>query len=251
MGVSLLWLAPTLACGSFAPRPTPTTTPVTPVAAFPVTSDGAEAATKPVEQVTPIIIAPTATPENPAVALPTATPTPSPQGGTALTLGQPARVTAPAGLNLRNNPSSSGALLIQLGTGVLVTIVEGPVSAENFRWWKIDDGQGHVGWAADGDNETEWLSPKTGAVQPVNRAPRIGERVLVTMPVGQQLSIRTQPGRDAPLLTRVNPGEQFTISDGPLDANGFKWYRIRSDNGQIEGWAAEGDGATRWLSPLE
>ena len=38
---------------------------------------------------------------------------------------------------------------------------------------------------------------------------------------------------------------------GPQPAGGFTWYQIRSDNGSILGWAADGDDTSRWLSPLE
>lgn len=251
LALSLLWLLPALACGSFAPRPAPTPTASTADTFFPTTTATAgpgepEAGTEPILQVTPAPPQPT----NTTAAAPTATFTAIPVPGTALQAGQPARVTAPAGLNMRTDPTASASLLLQLGTGQRVTVVEGPVSAENFTWWRVDDGQGNVGWVADGDNETEWLSPQLGEAQPVNRAPRLNDRVVVTMP-GGQLSIRALPGSDAPLLVRANNSQQFTVLDGPQSAGGFTWYRIRSDDGQIEGWAADGDGTTRWLSPLE
>ena len=63
--------------------------------------------------------------------------------------------------------------------------------------------------------------------------------------------MRATPGTGGTLITRVNPGQEFTILAGPQAANGLNWYQIRSDNGSIEGWAADGDGTTRWLSPLE
>jgi hypothetical protein len=142
-------------------------------------------------------------------------------------------------------------LIGQFGTGQLVTVLEGPVVADNFTWWRIDDGQGNAGWAADGDGETEWLTPRLGEPQPVNRPPRVGDRVSVTMPAGGQLSVRATPGTDAPLLVRVNSGQQLTVLAGPQSANGLNWYQLRSDDGSVEGWAAEGDGSARWLSPLE
>ncbi len=165
--------------------------------------------------------------------------------------GQQARVTAPAGLNFRDTPATGGQLLGQLGTGQLVNILEGPVEADGFTWWKVDDRQGNVGWGADGDGETEWISPQLGDPQPANRAPNVGERVSVTMGAGGQLTIRSLPGTDAPLVTRVNSGSEFTILAGPQSAGGYTWYQIRSDDGSIEGWAADGEGADRWLSPLE
>ena len=46
-------------------------------------------------------------------------------------------------------------------------------------------------------------------------------------------------------------GQQFTVMGGPQEASGYTWYQIRSDDGAVEGWAADGDGTDRWLSPLE
>lgn len=243
--LSLVWLGPILACGSFQPRPTPTPLPAP---TQPGTNDtGAGAAPIPTD--TPvIIIEPTATP----TPEPTATFTPTPLPGTVLAVGQPARVVAAGGLNMRDLPSSSGTLLLQLGVGQRVNVVEGPVSADALTWWRVDDGQGNVGWVADGDGTDEWLAPVTGnEVVPVNRAPNVGDRVRVTMDADQQLSIRSTPGTSAGVLTRVNSGQEFTVLAGPQSANGFIWYQIRSDDGQIQGWAADGDGTTRWLSPLE
>lgn len=241
----LLWLIPTLACGSFAPRPTPTPSPIPAI----TNNTGTEAPSTSVATPLPQMPTDTPVPEvTEAVTETEPTPAPPPTGGNALAPGQQARVTAPAGLNYRESPSSSAALIGQFGTGQLVTILEGPVSANNFTWWRIDDGSANVGWAADGDGETVWISPQLGDPQPVNRAPRVGDRVVVST---GQLSIRSTPGTNAPLVTRANPGQQFTVLAGPQSVNGLSWYQIRSDNGSTEGWAADGDGTTRWLSPLE
>ena len=64
-------------------------------------------------------------------------------------------------------------------------------------------------------------------------------------------SVRETPGTDARLITRVNPGQEFTVMGGPQQASGYTWFQIRSDSGDIEGWIAEGDNTERWLSPLE
>jgi hypothetical protein len=253
LALSLLWLTPTLACGSFAPRPTPTPTPVLAAPILETPTIDPNSATVETAPPVPVVETPTNTP------IPT--PTPAVQTSTGLAAGQPALVTAPNGLNLRDNASPSGALLIQLTTNQRVTVVEGPVEAEGFTWWKVDDGAGRVGWVAQGDAETVWLTPQSGGAQvsapvssnpqPVNRAPQVGERVLVTMPAGGQLSVRTAPGIQATLVTRVNPGAQFTVLAGPQQANGFVWYQVRSDDGSVEGWAADGDAGVRWLSPLQ
>jgi uncharacterized protein YgiM (DUF1202 family) len=239
----LIWLGPTIACGSFAPRPTPT--PTTPAEV----DTGGEVLTEGTAQE-----AATPTPAAVATDTPTMIPTPTVavtatlQPGTALAPGQPARVVAPAGLNMRDAASASGNLLLQLGAGVRVTVLEGPQQADGFTWWRVDDGQGNVGWVAERDAETEWLSPQLGGVQPSDRAPQVGDRVQVTT---GQLTIRQVPGTNAQIVTRATEGQQFTIQAGPQSANGFTWYQIRSDDGSVEGWAADGDSTTRWLSPLE
>ncbi len=244
LALSLLWLAPTLACGSFAPRPTATPTLPPVVEQPPTAASSGEPEVQAVATQAPAAIA-TATPA------PTATFTPTPIPGTALSAGQQARVTAPSGLNYRDNPSTDGTLMGQLGTGQLVDILEGPVEADGFVWWKMDDRLGNIGWGADGDGETEWLSPQVGEPQPVNRPPAVGDRVVVTMGANGQLTVRTLPGTEAPLLTRVDTRREFTVLAGPQVANGYTWYQIRSDDGSVEGWVADGDGADRWLSPLE
>lgn len=240
---SLIWAGPILACGSFAPRPTTVPTPL------PLTTPApGDTATPLIDlQATPIPLAVGDTP----TAEPTATFTPTPLPGTALAIGQPARVTAPDGLNMRDAAATGGALLLQLSTNQKVTVVEGPVDADNFRWWKVDDGLGNIGWVAESDGATLWLSPQLGAPQPVDRAPRVGDRIQVTMAAGGQLSVRLTPGTDAEIVARANPGDQFTVMAGPQDADGYTWYQIRSDDGASEGWAADGDDTDRWLSPIE
>ena len=126
--ISLLWLLPTLACGSFAPRPTATPANQVGDAAqvqAPATQ-GEDASSLPAA--TPLPLLPTNTPA-PEVT-PTFTPTVIP--GTALVAGQNARISAPGGLNLRDVPSTGGALVIQLGTNQVVSILDGPTDADGF-----------------------------------------------------------------------------------------------------------------------
>jgi hypothetical protein len=245
VALSLIWLMPILACGSFQERPTPTPPPV--VERQPA-ADAPAFAPAPIDTPASVVEpTPTFTPDTPE---PTPTITPTPVPGTTLAVGQPARVVSGGGLNLRETPSTGATLVTRLGTGQRVTVTEGPVSADDYVWWRVDDGQGNVGWAAQGDESGEWLSPQTGQVQAVNRAPRVGDRVRVTMD-GGQLSVRATPGTNAALVTRASSGEEFTVLAGPQSANGFIWYQIRSDDGRFQGWAADGNQTTRWLSPLE
>ena len=155
------------------------------------------------------------------------------------------------GLNIREAPSTAGALVTRLGFGIKLSVLEGPISADNYVWWKVDDGNGNVGWGAEGDGADEWITARVGDPQPVNRSPAIGDRVRVTMDAGAQLTIRVVPGTNAAVASRADNGVEFTVLAGPQAADGYFWFQIRSDDGALEGWAADGSGGDRWLSPLE
>lgn len=257
LALALAWLTPVLACGSFQPREAPTA--ATETLEQPAdnigtqgdlsTNSANDANTGGISESDPLPDAPTSTPEP----LPSPTFTATPPPGTELTPGQPARVVAPNGLNMRQSASSSSQLVVQLGTGQRVDVLSGPATADGYTWWQVTDQQGNSGWVAQGDSETVWLSPSIGEPQPVGRAPEVGDRVRVTMESGLQLTLRALPGTDGPLVTRINPGTEFTVINGPQQADGFSWYQLRSDDGSTLGWAADADsqGEDRWLSPIE
>lgn len=52
-------------------------------------------------------------------------------------------------LNVREDAGRSFALVTQLAPGVVVTIQDGPQTADGFRWWKIQLPDGTEGWAVD------------------------------------------------------------------------------------------------------
>jgi len=61
--------------------------------------------------------------------------------------------------------------------------------------------------------------------------------------------------RDAPGGTQidlVNAGTELTIIEGPACAEGnpFTYWRIRTDDGAIEGWMAEGDAISYFITPI-
>jgi hypothetical protein len=59
---------------------------------------------------------------------------------------------------------------------------------------------------------------------------------------GDALLVRTEPGRDGGIITRLNSGTPVTLIEGPLVLAGETWWRIRTA-GLLEGWViAEADG---------
>ena len=237
LAMALLWVGPILACGSFQPRPTPTReAPVAePAAETPVPDQPAPTAP------------PTTTPSPTETAVPAPTPTVFVRNP--LPIGEAARITIIGGLNVREQPTVRSPALTLLAQDKRIIVLEGPVSSDGYIWWKVDDNQGTVGWVAGGQGQEDWISAEVGDARPVNRSPVIGDRVIVTL--NGELTVRALPGIGSTIVARAVTNSAFTVVAGPQAADGYFWYQIRSDDGQVEGWAADGREDERWLSPLE
>lgn len=183
---------------------------------------------------------PTSLPETP-----TATPFP-----TNLLIGQRARVVARTGLNIRRQPSAQAERSGRLAPWAVVEVVAGPVVAEGYVWWQIDDGYGLAGWVAGGDGEDVWLDGEIGDPRPVDRPVRLGDVVTVSVSPGWVLTIRFEPGKNGIINRRVRAGVLLDVIQGPVIMDGLRWWRLRHANGW-QGWAAEGDRESRWLTPME
>lgn len=151
-GVAILLIL--LSCGLLAPSmrgmltlntltPTATHTPL-PTATWPPSPTATRAPTN-----TPVVATPTP-------AAPTNTPRPAP---TKLEIGVLARVTPPEGLKLkvRDKAGIDGQVLGELEAGAQVKIIDGPGQASGLTWWKVDNGQGLVGWSAEGSGGLTYL----------------------------------------------------------------------------------------------
>jgi SH3-like domain-containing protein len=234
----------TVACGGFQIRVTPAATP-----SPQVNREAAAAATvtRP-----PATAAPTVAATRPATATPSPTPTPA----AGLAPGKTARVTASGGINMREKPGTTAKTVTKLAANAIVTIKDGPMDADGYIWWQVDDGSGNTGWAATGTKDDPWLSPEkgsapaaTGGGKLVNRAVRLGDRVQVTTQEGKMLSIRDGAGTGGAMVARSLPGTQFTVRSGPVRQDGYLWWELEGE--QVKGWAAEGEEGDRWLTPIE
>lgn len=54
-----------------------------------------------------------------------------------------------------------------------------------------------------------------------------------------RLIVRDGPGKQNSEITRIEPGTYFRIIEGPVCANNWSWWSIKTDAG-IKGWVAEG-----------
>jgi hypothetical protein len=60
--------------------------------------------------------------------------------------------------------------------------------------------------------------------------------------------IRRQPGLSSELIGSIQPGETVRILEGPLCADGYAWWFVRSLDG-LEGWTAEGGASVAGEAP--
>lgn len=87
-------------------------------------------------------------------------------------------------------------------------------------------------------------APATGKFQ-------IGTKVRTAV----SLKVRTGPGITNPEVTHVNyrgsipPGIEGQIVDGPRNADGYTWWKVKFITG-VEGWCAEGKGEESWLEKV-
>ena len=106
-------------------------------------------------------ITPTVTPALPTVApLPTATPTPkptpTPSVPTKIEVGGYVKVVGAEAdaLSYRSGPGLNYARLTIVKDGTTLKVLEGPDEADGYTWWRLEDEDGFIGWAAE-----DWLKP--------------------------------------------------------------------------------------------
>jgi hypothetical protein len=72
----------------------------------------------------------------------------------------------------------------------------------------------------------------------------------ILMVVADELRLRAEPGTDGALVGSIKRGTVVQATDGPSEADGFRWYEVVDTTGR-GGWAADGDRSDPWLSPIE
>lgn len=107
-------------------------------------------------------VAPTHAPATPPAArspiFPTATPAPAP---TVMHIGGMAQVSNTEGkvLRARQSPSLKAPAQAAFKEGEQVRVLEGPVTADGYTWWRIE-GSGGAGWSAQQSTDgVIWLQP--------------------------------------------------------------------------------------------
>ena len=79
----------------------------------------------------------------------------------------------------------------------------------------------------------------TEPAPPTEIAP--GVTVVVQGTGGAGLNVRQQPSTYAKILTNAKEGSELLVLEGPTDADGYTWWKVRTADG-TEGW-----GASTWM----
>lgn len=178
-----------------------------------------------------------------AVPGPTAIPTQSNGCYIPLQFAPGAQVVLLGGINVRNLPSLSGALVNYYPTAVTLRIIEGPTCANGYNWWHVA-GNGEPGWVIEGKPGRYFLRPyvdpdTTGCFAPLDTIQAGGQLTTVT---GSRL--HSEPNADSQTLTVLQPGMTLTVLEGPSCYLGLNWWRVRAPfgntNTRVDGWIAEG-----------
>jgi uncharacterized protein YgiM (DUF1202 family) len=142
-------------------------------------------------------------------------------------------------LNLRSGPGLNFDIVDRLEKWTQVTLLEGPFKADGYAWWKVVTDGGVEGWAVERvDNE-----------QTLQLALIAGEEVFISGG-DELLNVRSNAGRSNELLFQLEPNGTVTLLEGPVEADGFDWWKIRTSDGR-EGWVVDRIAGIRILIPMK
>ncbi|MGO0060289.1 SH3 domain-containing protein [Brevibacillus fluminis] len=156
----------------------------------------------------PDVAAPSGTPAAPETSTHPTAPTPPASLGTI-------KVNAPA-VNLRSMPTTDSDLLTTMPLGTVLTVL-----GADGDWYQVQTSDGQSGWVAG------WLVTKPERTVPSTPPAPSSTAKTVTV-LGSDTNIRSGPGTNTAILTRVQTGDKLTLVGSSGD-----WYQIRLANGQL------------------
>ncbi|MBK8139446.1 MAG: PD40 domain-containing protein [Chloroflexi bacterium] len=140
--------------------------------------------------------------------------------------GQAVVFTEDEGLKLRTSTSTGATVIENLPPGTIVTLLEGPLSAGGFVWWRVRAPSGSEGWSVESADGVMTLVPYT-----TSNTPTAGSCVAG---VQSGANLRTGPGTGFDVGGTAQAGIQLTVVSKSLKSNGRTWYQF--ENGL---WARE------------
>ena len=65
---------------------------------------------------------------------------------------------------------------------------------------------------------------------------QVGSRLFITG-AGDNLNVRATP--NGVKVGELHSGDFIQITDGPQEANGSRWWKVKAEKGGLEGWCME------------
>jgi len=125
-------------------------------------------------------------------------------------------------VNLRDDASITAEVLDQLNEGDMVTVLDGPVAADNYNWYQVAAGEGH-------DTQQGWVA---GSLMSGGIA--LNEEAVV---LDGPLNLREEAGAGFEAITALQIGDIVTVLNGPVVADDeFLWFEVES--GEETGFVA-------------
>lgn len=160
-----------------------------------------------------------------------------------------ALVVLDPGVNVRNLPSLSGAIVNYYTQAVVLRVTDGPVCSSGYNWWHVE-GSGNPGWVVEGRPGRYFLSaaiptPDPSAICFTPLPLTVGERARIL--TGTQ--VHTGPGLDPLVATVATRGSVLEVLGGPVCADNLNWWLVRVPFGStsVDGWIAEGYPDNYWI----
>jgi len=130
--------------------------------------------------------------------------------------GDSVRVDTDA-VNLRRTPGTDGSIVRSLGAGIVGTVIDGPSSATNMWWVRVDTDFG-PGWVTEA-----FLAPADEGES--SREFNIDDNIYIDT---DGINIRTTPGLSSSVVTILYRSETGRVVAGPRSADGSVWYQIET-----------------------
>ena len=84
-----------------------------------------------------------------------------------VTAGQNARVLPGQPNNVRTNPATSARRIGQIPAGQTLRVLDGPVCADGYTWWRVSY-RDLTGWTAEGSSSEHWLEQSSSSTASSN-----------------------------------------------------------------------------------
>ena len=145
--------------------------------------------------------------------------------------------------------NSDGQILVQLDlpTGEAYAVIAvGEISGE-VRNWPFDHRCSPI--LRPTANPAEDRSAKSICPNAPDSRLSLGRRARVTYSNGINVRVRSGPGANYDKIASFPEGTKMTVTDGPICADNYVWWKVKIDSGPT-GWVAEGGPGNYFIEPL-